>query len=95
MLLPISLQIVNDAVIGSQPLTLRRNDLFACVPAVKFQKALAWQGAEMDLDGVECVVANLIYRKLVKGYLSHQHRIAVLSKQEPFPPLSLATLTEP
>ena len=62
---------------------------------MKFQKALAWQGAEMDLDGVECIVANLIYRKLVKGYLSHQHRIAVLSKHEPFPPLSLATLTEP
>ncbi len=67
----------------------------ACLPAVKFQKALAWQGVEMDLDGVECIVANLIYRKLVKGYLSHQHRIAVLSKQDPFPPLSAATLNDP
>jgi len=67
----------------------------SCVLAVKFQKALAWQGVDMDLDGVECIVANLIYRKLVKGYLSHQHRIAVLSKQDPFPPLSAATLNDP
>ena len=69
--------------------------LFARVCAVKLQQALAWQGVEMDLDGVECIAANLIYRKLVKGYLSHQHRIAVLSKQDPFPPLSAATLTDP
>ena len=68
---------------------------FANVCAVKVQQALAWQGVEIDLDGVECIAANLIYRKLVKGYLSHQHRIAVLSKQDPFPRLSAATLTDP
>ena len=68
---------------------------FANVCAVKVQQALAWQDVEIDLDGVECIAANLIYRKLVKGYLSHQHRIAVLSKQDPFPRLSAATLTDP
>ncbi|CAK0783973.1 hypothetical protein CVIRNUC_007176 [Coccomyxa viridis] len=65
------------------------------LPLVKVQQALAWQGVDIDLDGVECIAANLIYRKLVKGYLSHQHRIAVLSKQDPFPALSAATLTDP
>ena len=49
----------------------------------------------MDMDGVECIAANLIYRKFVKGYISHQHRVAVLSKADPFPPLSSATLTDP
>lgn len=63
--------------------------------AGKFQAALAWQGVDMDMDGVECVVANLIYRKFVKGYLSHQHRVAVLSKQDPFPPLASVALTDP
>ena len=72
-----------------------RCDIVCCHNAVKVQQALAWQGVEIDLDGVECIAANLIYRKLVKGYLSHQHRIAVLSKQDPFPPLSAATLTDP
>ena len=62
---------------------------------MKVQQTLAWQGVDIDLDGVECIAANLIYRKLVKGYLSHQHRIAVLSKQDPFPALSAATLTDP
>ena len=49
----------------------------------------------MDMDGVECIVANLIYRKYVKGYLSHQHSVAVLSKADPFPPLSTVAFTEP
>ncbi len=31
----------------------------------------------------------------MKGYLSHQHKVAVLSKQEPFPPLSGAALSDP
>ena len=61
----------------------------------KFQTALAWQGVDMEMDEVECVVANLIYRKFVKGYISHQHRVAVLSKADPFPALSTATLTDP
>lgn len=62
---------------------------------MKFQVALALQGVEMEMDEVECIVANLIYRKFVKGYVSHQHRVAVLSKADPFPPLSTVTLTDP
>ena len=27
----------------------------------------------MDADEIECVLANLIYKGYVKGYLSHQH----------------------
>ncbi|KAK9902673.1 hypothetical protein WJX75_002119 [Coccomyxa subellipsoidea] len=67
----------------------------AQVPLAKFQTALAWQGVDMEMDEVECIVANLIYRKFVKGYISHQHRVAVLSKADPFPALSTATLTDP
>lgn len=52
-----------------------------------FLRALHWLGCdEMDLDEVECVVANLIMRKRIKGYVSHEKRVVVLSKVSPFPP---------
>ena len=43
------------------------------------------QGIAMDMDEVECVLANLIYRKLVKGYISHKTKIVVVSRTDPFP----------
>jgi hypothetical protein len=45
-------------------------------------------GVTMELDEIECLVANLIFQGLVKGYLSHQHRALVLSKSTPFPSLA-------
>ena len=42
---------------------------------------------DVDIDEVECVVSNLIFRKFVKGYISHKNRVVVLSKADPFPPL--------
>lgn len=53
------------------------------VPIQLFQAALAWQGEDMELDEVECILANLIYRGLIKGYLSHAHRKIVLMKGSP------------
>jgi len=44
-----------------------------------------WLGMSIDLDEVECILANLIYRNYVRGYLSHTKRILVLSKRDPFP----------
>ena len=52
-----------------------------------FNRALAWCGTEMDIDEVECVVANLIFRKFIKGYISHKSRVVVLAKTTPFPKL--------
>lgn len=58
------------------------------IPLSLFQLALAMQGIEMGMDEVECVIANLIYRKYIRGYLSHQHKVAVVAKASPFPPLN-------
>ena len=58
--------------------------------AAKFWRALAWQGVDMDMDEVECVMANLIFRKYVKGYISHKSLVVVISKVDPFPPLETA-----
>jgi len=35
---------------------------------------------ELDLDELQCLLANLIANSLVKGYISHEKRILVLSK---------------
>ncbi|XP_017892492.1 PCI domain-containing protein 2 [Ceratina calcarata] len=43
---------------------------------------------EVNIDEVECIVANLIYEGKIKGYISHQHKKLVISKQNPFPRLS-------
>jgi hypothetical protein len=52
-------------------------------------KALKWLGMPIDLDEVECILANLIYRGYVRGYLSHAKRVLVLSKRDPFPTSSV------
>lgn len=52
------------------------------------------QGVEMDMDEIECVCANLIYRKYIKGYISHKNKVMVVAKSDPFPPLSSVTLRD-
>ena len=42
---------------------------------VLLQRALAWQQTDMEADEVECVVANLIVRRYVKGYISHKNQV--------------------
>jgi nuclear mRNA export protein PCID2/THP1 len=46
----------------------------------------------VDIDEVECIVANLIYAGKVKGYISHQKSFLVLSKQDPFPTQAVVTV---
>jgi hypothetical protein len=41
-----------------------------------------------EADEVECWLANLIFKGWVRGYISAQHRVLVLSKQSPFPRIS-------
>lgn len=58
------------------------------IPVESLQRALESLGQDADLDETECLVANLIYQGKIKGYISHQHRKVVVSKQNPFPPLT-------
>lgn len=55
------------------------------LPLSNVVKAIKWLEIDMDLDEVECVLANLIFRGAIKGYISHSKRILVLSKKDPFP----------
>lgn len=65
------------------------------VPLETFRRALAWLGEEKDSDEVECILANLIVRRYVKGMIAHRKQLLILSKEMPFPPLSQATFSEP
>ncbi|NXU89341.1 PCID2 protein, partial [Xiphorhynchus elegans] len=57
--------------------------LDAFLIALKFMEV-----EDVDIDEVQCILANLIYMGHIKGYISHQHQKLVVSKQNPFPPLS-------
>ena len=55
----------------------------------QFQRALAMCASSdedaPDIEEAECLVVTLIYRKAVKGYISHKLRKLVLSKKDAFP----------
>ncbi|KAH9147070.1 hypothetical protein LEN26_004803 [Aphanomyces euteiches] len=56
---------------------------------VDFQVAIdVVDGTEMAMDAVESLVANLIFKGYVKGYISHKLKVLVLSKSMPFPPIT-------
>ena len=42
-------------------------------------------GASFDKDRVHCVVAGLIDRGFIKGYISEEYNKLVLSRKDPFP----------
>ncbi|KAJ1922141.1 COP9 signalosome (CSN) subunit [Mycoemilia scoparia] len=51
------------------------------------KQALRVAGLDIEMAEIECLVVNMIYKGYIKGYLSHEHLILVLSKQDPFPVL--------
>jgi len=59
------------------------------------EAVLRWMGLDTDMDEVECILANLIYQSKVKGYLSHQKRVLVISKADPFPVGSVIKKAKP
>ncbi|KAK3816472.1 MAG: hypothetical protein J3Q66DRAFT_342563 [Benniella sp.] len=52
-----------------------------------FRTALQFAGVTVDDDEVECMLANMIYKGYIRGYLSHEKRVLVLSQKDPFPGL--------
>lgn len=54
-----------------------------------FLQSLKWlQMEDVDADETECLLANMIYEGKIKGYISHAHKKVVVSKKDPFPPLT-------
>ncbi len=44
---------------------------------------------------LQCLLANLIYRKFIKGYIAYKQRVVVLAKTDPFPPMALVQMGDP
>ncbi|KAF3348588.1 hypothetical protein VD0002_g6072 [Verticillium dahliae] len=56
------------------------------VRVAEFAAAISLGSREtVDMDEVECLLANMIYKNLMKGYISREHGIVVLSKNGAFP----------
>ncbi|KAG6107821.1 COP9 signalosome (CSN) subunit [Claviceps humidiphila] len=57
------------------------------IPVAEFRAALSlFNGDErIDEDEVECLLANMIYKDLMKGYIARDRGIVVLSKKGAFP----------
>jgi len=64
------------------------SDKSSRVPVSTFHVALKLHDVDVDTDEVECMVANMIYRGFIKGYISHERQTVVLAKTNPFPTLS-------
>ncbi|OQR85578.1 hypothetical protein ACHHYP_11671 [Achlya hypogyna] len=56
------------------------------------QNAIAYLNmSEIDMDALECLLANLIFKGYIKGYISHKLKVLVLSKKTPFPAITDVT----
>jgi hypothetical protein len=58
------------------------------IPINVFETALKLCGSPLDREETECFVANMIYRGWIKGYISRERGIVVLSAKESFPKIS-------
>ena len=54
-----------------------------------FHAGLLIAGSEdVSMDEAECLVANMIYKGFVRGYISHEKQMVVLAKADTFPRLA-------
>jgi len=58
------------------------------IPIDVFEIALRVGGTVLDREETECLVANMIYRGWIRGYISRERGMVVLSAKEGFPKIS-------
>jgi len=57
------------------------------LPLPEISLAMKLQGADISNAELECILANLIYKNVIKGYIAH-NKALVLSKEAGFPTLA-------
>ncbi|EPQ30143.1 uncharacterized protein PFL1_02260 [Pseudozyma flocculosa PF-1] len=62
------------------------------IPVDDFWRALAFVGVRVDKEEAEWLVAGLVYKGYMKGYIAHERGIVVLSAKEAFPKLGSFTV---
>ena len=55
------------------------------VSIAAFHAALQLSGKDVPAEEAECLVANMIYKGFMKGYVSHERQTVVLAANQPFP----------
>lgn len=58
------------------------------IPVALFHSALQIAGSDVSQEEAECLVANMVYKGLMRGYLSHEKQMVVLSNTNAFPRLA-------
>jgi hypothetical protein len=53
-----------------------------------FQCALRISEMDVSVEEAECLVANMIYKGLMRGYISHEKQMVVLAGTNAFPRLA-------
>jgi len=59
-----------------------------------FEKRDDFDPDEDAMEQLKCTLVNLIYEGFVRGYISHEHGVLVLSAKEPFPKTSAVMLSK-
>jgi len=55
------------------------------IPISMFHTALKVSGTDMTEEEAECLVANMIYKNFMRGYISHEKQMVVLAATNTFP----------
>lgn len=58
------------------------------IPISLFHSALQISGMSVSTEEAECLVANMVYKGLMRGYISHEKQMVVLANTNAFPRLS-------
>ncbi|KAG6866115.1 hypothetical protein C0991_008423 [Blastosporella zonata] len=58
------------------------------IPISMFTSSLKISGIDASQDEAECLVANMIYKGFMRGYISHERQIVVLAQTNAFPRLA-------
>lgn len=53
-----------------------------------FHTALHIAGEDVSVEEAECLVANMIYKGYMRGYISHEKQMVVVAAANAFPKLA-------
>ena len=58
------------------------------IPVAMFHGSLRVSGMDVSSEEAECLVANMIYKGYMRGYISHEKQMVVLANTKAFPGLA-------
>ncbi|KAJ7461973.1 hypothetical protein FB451DRAFT_1267390 [Mycena latifolia] len=58
------------------------------IPLSMFHCALRISGIDVEIEEAECLVANMVYKGFMRGYISHEKQMVVLASTNAFPRLA-------